>query len=248
MDATDDPDAGEDGDDGGDGSGDMVDLKCPQCDEVQEHVVLRAAAANWTVQCLRCKRVRTMPAPKQERFVPVPVILSEGDKSRTVQLHVPLDGKVAENDEYDFEGHRVRITAVEVAEGRRPKSAKGRDVRKLYAVVFDTVTLHYTVNQGDITRSFQEAVVPETEIHVGSVREVDGVRLAIKTLKSDQNRTLHRGYLYARNVHRVFADVAVTKQGNRERTRQRGAGPWGNQGARPSNKDKRPRGLGPRRS
>lgn len=236
------------GADAGDEAGHLVDLKCPQCDEVHEHVVLRAADANWTVQCLRCKRVRTMPAPKQERFVPVPVILSEGATSRSVQFNVPLDGKVAVDDEYDLEGHRVRITAVEVADGQRPESAKGRDVRTLYAVLFDTVTLHYTVNQGDVTRSFQEAVEPETEIHVGSVREVQGIRLAIKTLKSDQNRTLHRGFLFARNVHRVFADVAATRKGDRERTRQRGAGPWGNQGARPSNKDKRPRGLGSRRS
>lgn len=243
----DDHDADLDADDGDDGPA-MVDLKCVQCDEVWEHMVLRAAEAAWTVQCLRCKTIRTMPAPKQERFVPVPVILSEGSSSRSVQLNVPLDGKVAVDDEYDLEGHRVRVTAVEVAEGRRPKSAKGRDVRKLYAVLFDTVTLHYTVNQGDITRSFQEQVAPEEEVHVGSVREVQGVRLAIKTLKSDQNRTLHRGYLYARNVHRVFADLAMSKTGDKERTRRRGAGPWGNQGARPSNKDKRPRGLGSRRS
>lgn len=243
----DDHEPGTDADDGDDGQ-DLVDLKCPECDETWEHIVLRAAEAAWTIQCMRCRKVRTMPAPRQERFIPVPVILAEGATSRTAQVMVPLDGKVANDDEFDLDGHRIRVTAVETPNGERPKSAKGRDVKTLYAVVFDTVTLHYTVNQGDITKSFQESVVPETEIHVGSVREVQGVRLAIKTLKSDQNRTLHRGYLYARNVSRVFADVARSKEGTRERTRQRGAGPWGNNGARPSNKDKRPRGLGSRRS
>ena len=226
----------------------MVDLKCPDCEEVCEHMVLRAADSGWTVRCLRCKRVRTMPAPKQERFIPVPVIISQGGNSRTAQLQVPLDGWVSPDDEYDLDGQRVRLTAVEIEAGQRPKRAKGRDVKTLYAVFFDTVTLHYTVNQGELTKSYQEEVVPETEIHVGSVREVQGDRLAIKTLKSDQNRTLHRGYLYARNISRVFADLAHTKLGTRERTRQRGAGPWGNNGARPSNKDKKPRGLGSRRS
>jgi uncharacterized Zn finger protein len=238
----------EDDSQGPDAHGEMVDLKCPDCEEVWEHTVLRAAEAGWTVKCLRCKRVRQMPAPKQERFVPVPVIISEGGNSRTAQLQVPLDGFVSPDDEFDLEGHRVRITAVEIDAGQRPKKAKGRDVRTLYAVMFDTVTLHYTVNMGELTKSFQEDVVPEEEIHVGSVREVMGERLAIKTLKSDQNRTLHRGYLFARNVSRVFADVARSKGGTRERTRQRGAGPWGNNGARPSNKDKKPRGLGSRRS
>ena len=226
---------------------DLLDLDCPDCGQVQEHEVLRAAAAGWTVQCAVCGKVRTLPAPKQERFLPVPVVLSEGAASRTATLQVPVGGKVAVDDEFDLEGHRVRVTAVELQDGRRPRSAPGRAVKTLYAVLFDTVTLRYTVNQGDVTRSFQEQVVPETEIHVGAVREVQGHRLAIKTLKSDQNRTLHRGYLYARNVSRVFADLASTA-GTRERTRRRGAGPWGNQGARPSNKDKRPRGMGPRRS
>jgi uncharacterized Zn finger protein len=235
---------------GQDAQGEMVDLKCPECEEVWEHTILRAADSGWTVQCLRCKRVRTMPAPKQERFIPVPVIVSEGGNSRTAQLQVPLDGFVANDDEFDLDGHRVRVTAVEIDAGQRPKKAKGRDVRTLYAVMFDTVTLHYTVNMGEITKSFQEDVVPEEEIHIGSVREVQGERLAIKTLKSDQNRTLHRGYLFARNVSRVFADVAHAKArpGARVKTRQRGAGPWGNNGARPSNKDKKPRGLGSRRS
>jgi uncharacterized Zn finger protein len=238
----------DDGAPGQDGHGELVDLKCPDCEEVWEHTVLRAADSGWTVKCLRCKRVRTMPAPKQERFVPVPVIISEGGNSRTERLQVPLDGWVANDDEFDLDGHRVRVTAVEIDAGQRPKKAKGRDVRTVYAVMFDTVTLHYTVNMGELTKSFQEDVVPEEEIHVGSIREVKGERLAIKTLKSDQNRTLHRGYLYARNVSRVFADVARSKGGTRERTRQRGAGPWGNNGARPSNKDKKPRGLGSRRS
>jgi len=240
-----DADVAVEGDDGPEPE--LVDLKCPHCDETWEHSVLRAAEAGWTVQCLRCRRVRTMPAPRQERYVPVPVILSEGATSRTAQVVVPLDGKVAVDDEFDLEGHRIRVTAVETAGGQRPKSAKGRDVKTLYAVLFDTVTLHYTVNQGDVTRSFQEQVAPEEEVHVGSVREVQGVRLAVKTLKSDQNRTLHRGFLFARNVHRVFADVARTAKGTRERTRQRGAGPWGAQGKRPSNKDKRPRGTGSHR-
>jgi uncharacterized Zn finger protein len=229
---------------------DLVDLDCPHCAGVQEHEVLRAAASGWTVACTVCGKVRTLPAPKQERYVAVPVILSEGAASRTAQVQVPLDRAVAVDDEFDLEGHRIRVTTVEVAEGRRPKSAKGRDVRTLYAVLFDSVTLHYTVNQGEVTRSFQEAVSPESEVHVGTVREVQGVRLAVKTLKSDQNRTLHRGFLLARNVRRVFADVAhaKAKPGAKVKTRSRGAGPWGPQGKRPSNKDKRPRGLGSRRS
>ncbi len=230
------------------GAYDVVDLHCPHCDEVREHAVLRAAAANWTLRCERCKKTRTMPAPKQPRMHIVPVILSEGPTSRNASFAVELDGTVGIDDEFDLEGRRIRVTAVESVEGMRPKRLKSREVKTVYAVLFDTVNLHYTVNQGEITRSFQESASPEEEIHVGTVREVQGVRLAIKTLKSDQNRTLHRGFLFARNITRVFADLAPDRAttGSKVRTRSRGAGPWGSQG--PSNKDRRPRGLGGRRS
>lgn len=229
-------------------SEDALILDCPECGEEQGHEVLRAADSGWTVQCARCKSVRVLPAPRQERMVTVPVILSEGATSRTSNLHVPVLSGVGVDDEYDLDGHRVRITAVELRDGTRPRRASGSAVRTLYAVLFDTVQLHYTVNEGETTRSFREDVLPEEEIHIGSVRVVQGIKLAIKTLKSDQNRTLHRGYLFARNVNRVFADVAHAKArpGDKVRTRSRGAGPWGSKG--PSTKDKRPRGTGSHRS
>src|ERR1051325_1117331 len=80
-------------------------LDCPACRETFEHAVLRAATAGWTVECLNCHAVRTVDAPAQERMVEVPAILSEGAQARTVRLHVPLDGPVAVDDEYDLEGH-----------------------------------------------------------------------------------------------------------------------------------------------
>ena len=208
----------------------LVELDCPTCDDLVPHQVLRAAASGWTVQCVECQSTRTLPAPKQERYVPVPAILSEGAASRTIQLAVPLDGPVRPNDEFDHEGHRVRVTAVETAGGVRPTSALGRDIKCLYAVVFDTVRLLYTLNQGEVTRSFEEDVPPEEEIHVGTVREVQGVRLVVKTLKSDQNRTLHRGYLFARNIRRVFADLAPVKSRTGQKVGARRRGPP--QGAR----------------
>jgi uncharacterized Zn finger protein len=233
-------------DDGADAI-DPIDLDCPECGEVQTHEVLRAATSGWTVQCMECRKTRTLPAPKRERFVMVPVILSQGATARTAKLSVPLDSPVRPDDEFELEGHRVRVTAVELPGGERPKAAKGRDIRMVYAVLFDTVELHYTLNQGEVTRSFKEQVPPEEEVHIGTVRDVDGVRLVVKTLKSDQNRTINRGFLLARNVRRVFADVANprAKAGQRHAVRKRGPPP-GVKGE-PRNRIKRPGPARPRR-
>jgi uncharacterized Zn finger protein len=192
-------------------------LECPTCGEVTAHDVLRAAASGWTVQCLECSTPRTLPAPARVRTTRVPLILSQGSTARTETAEVPLDGPVAVGSELEAAGHRP--------DGTRPESAPGREVKVVYGVVFDTVALRYTVNQGEVTRSFVEEVPPEEEVHVGSVREVQGVNLVVKTLKSDQNRTLHRGFLLARSVRRVFADLAPAqaRHGDRVRTRLRGA-------------------------
>lgn len=204
---------------------DVVVLDCTECDG-QDQEVLRASPASWVLRCLECGHVHTMPAPRKERMRTVPVILSSGGVSTTRELFVPVEGPVAVDDEFELDGHRVLLTAVERMDGTRPPKATGRDVKMLYAILFDTVTLHYTLNEGEVTRSFTEEVVPEEEVHIGSVREVQGVRLAVKTLKSDQNRTLHRGYLRARNVRRVFADLAPEGKhpGAKVRTRRRGKG------------------------
>ena len=227
-----------DGFDGADDEGEALLLDCPTCGEVTEHDLLRAAESGWTVQCMECRTTRTLPAPAKERTTTVPLILSQGANARTERVEVPLDGPVAVGSELSAAGHRIKVTAVERPDGTRPASAPGREVKVLYGVMFDTVALRYTVNQGEVTRSFVEEVAPEEEVHVGAVREVQGINLVVKTLKSDQNRTLHRGYLLARNVRRVFADLAPTraKRGDRVRTRMRGAPP------KSSRKPTRPRG------
>jgi uncharacterized Zn finger protein len=237
------PNEGEWEEDGEEG----VFLECATCGNVEEHTVLRAAESGWTVECLECHTKSTVAAPPKPRTIVVPVILSEGATARTTQMEVPLDAPVAVDEEAEVEGHRVRITAVETRAGTRPKQAPGRDIKTLYAVVYDTVRLRYTVNEGDITRSFAEDVPPEEEIHVGIVREVQGIHLVVKTLKSDQNRTLHRGFLLARSISRIFADLAPrgSKPGHAAKVRRRGA-PKGQ--SKPRSKDKRPGPMRPRRA
>jgi uncharacterized Zn finger protein len=222
-------------------------LECATCGDVEEHTVLRAAASGWTVECVECRTKQTVPAPPKPRTIQVPLVLSEGATARTTQLEVPLDLPVAVDEEAEVEGHRVRITAVERRDGSRPKGAPGRDIKTVYGVVYDTVRLRYTVNEGDITRSFQEEAPPEEEIHIGVVREVQGINLVVKTLKSDQNRTLHRGFLMARSVRRIFADLAPrgSKPGQKAKVRRRGAPPGQ---SKPRSKDKRPGPMRPRRA
>src|SRR5687768_996881 len=97
------PAAGADEDpdeDMGSFEGDIVLLECPHCGE-EDQGVLRAAPAGWTLRCLGCKAVRTVPAPPQARYVNVPLVLSEGQASRSGHIDVPLDSEVMVGDEVD---------------------------------------------------------------------------------------------------------------------------------------------------
>ncbi len=182
-------------------------LECPYCGE-EEQQVLRAAASGWTLRCTACGHVHTAPAPPQERTVRLPVVLAEGAASRTVHVEAPLDGPVSVGDEFQAEGHRILVTALDRQDGARSESSPGRELRALYAKVFDTVQLRLTLNEGETTRSFILDVSPEHVVAVGDVLEVEGLRLKVVNLLSEDLRTLRRGSLEAHRIRRAVVQEA----------------------------------------
>lgn len=182
-------------------------FQCPTCTDITAHAVLKATRNNMTIRCQECGTTRTRPAPTQ-KTVTLQLVLSHGERSSTDRIEAPVDEEVQVGDEFDHQGHRMLVTALELEGGRNVQKAVAKDVGTVFAKVFDTVVLKYTINEGDRTVSLQEEVPPEEEIQMGSVRRVQGRDLVVKTLKSDRNRTVRKGFLYARNVVRVFCDPA----------------------------------------
>lgn len=186
---------------------DTVLFDCPQCGEEEQEVV-RAAASGWTLRCAACRHVHAAPAPPGERTVTVPVVLADGATSRPTRIQVPLDGAVAVGDEFEAEGHRIRVTALERTDGAAATSAAGRDLRSLSAKVYDTLSLRLSLNEGERTRSFRLEVEPERRLEVGELLEVEGLQLRIASLLSDDFRTLRKGSLEAPRVRRVLCQPA----------------------------------------
>jgi uncharacterized Zn finger protein len=177
-----------------------VDLECPTCGEVTGHRVLRAAPASWTVACESCGKARAVPAPRSPKPVRIPVVLAEGATSRRTEVEVDRLEEVAAGDELELEGHRVQVTGIEGAGGRLAGRTPAGDIRVLHAKVFDKVTLHLQLNEGETTRSFQVELGPDRVVEVGEVFEVQGLRLRVATLTSAEHRTLRRGALPARGI------------------------------------------------
>ncbi len=201
----------------------VIITRCPDCADDTEHVVLKASATNLTARCTDCGRTHTF-SPPHARFIEIPVVLSSGQESWSDRIETLLDEEVVVGFEFEHDGHRMLVTGIEGRDGRNHEKLVGRDVKVLFAKLFDTVLLKMSVNEGEKTHSHQLEVEPEREVHIGEVFAVDGLKLKVKTLKSDQNRTLHRGFLLARNVRRAFCDVVPgwVKEGKILPTRRRG--------------------------
>ena len=183
----------------------MDPVRCPTCAQDTDHDVLKATTASVTARCMDCHTVHTF-SPPHLRIIEVPLVFSAEEQSRTDRIETPVDEEIAVGFEFDHIGHRMMVTGMEGRDGRHHQKLVARDVKVLHAKLFDTVPLKFSVNEGETTRSHRLDVDPDREIQVGEVFAVDGHKLKVKTLKSDQNRTIHRGHLLARNVRRAFCD------------------------------------------
>lgn len=196
-------------------------LDCPACGS-EEHRVLKSNDQNMTVQCMECSRVRSL-TPKRERIVEVNLVVSEGEGSFRTRIPTPAEEEIRVGYEFGLDDHRMIVTGIEVDGQQTPRRARADEVKTLFAKVFDMVALKFSVNEGDVTKSFKTDVDPDMEIPVGLILPVEGRLLVIKTLKSDQNRTLHKGFLLARNITRAFCDPAPSaRPGQKVPTRPRG--------------------------
>lgn len=211
-------------------------IVCPECGGLDLDV-LRASSNSRTLRCLDCDAVFTA-SPATDRTTPLRLIVSEAGESQPQALEVVTTDIVSLGDEFEADGHRYLVTSIEGPVGPTT-SCRVSEAKVVHAKLFDQVQLQISVNEGEVTRSYQLPVEPEEPVRIGQVLEVEGRLVAVKTLKSDQNRTIRKGFLFARNVRRAFCDPAPPKArpGDQVPTRSRRApaptrkrgppkGPW----------------------
>lgn len=179
---------------------------CPACESLDLEVLKRTPAA-VTLRCNECGEVHSA-SPRKLRTREVAVIVSEGAESWRTRMDVVTTDTIEVGAEFDLEGRRMLVTGVEGHGEARADRMVGTDVHTIHAKAFDHVALKVSINDGDVTHSFVLMVEPDEPIHIGQVLEVEGRRGLVKTLKSDENRTVRKGGLMARHIRRVFCDPA----------------------------------------
>ncbi|MDX1611862.1 MAG: HVO_0476 family zinc finger protein, partial [Candidatus Thermoplasmatota archaeon] len=132
-------------------------------------------------------------------------ILSEGSESRSTTVPLAKGDRVRVDDEVFGDGHRLLVRAIEVDQGRRVNAAPAEDIKTLWCMVFDKLTIKIAVNKGHITHSDEMDVVPEEEFFVGDEITVHNQPVRIKAIKTHEGIRRH-GSAQARDIVRMFAE------------------------------------------
>ena len=148
---------------------------------------------------------------KEEGPVPVKVIISRGERTRVHQMELPPEDEIAVGDELMVSEHRVKVRSIESG-GRRVDVACAEDIDTVWATFHDHVIVHFSVNRGSKTQSFEVKAKPEEEFAVDDLEEVGGLKVLIHSIKTE-HRTLRSGSARAEEIVRVYASPVREKWG-----------------------------------
>lgn len=219
----------------------IVGAICPDCGN-DEAALLRETAHNVTLKCEECHHVWTFNPPKA-KSIETRLVISAGEESYYEKIDVVQGDEVKVGDDFHHNDHRMLITDIQIHDERHVPKAIAEDIKAIFCKLFNVVPLKISVNRRDKTHSYQEDVEPEREVYIGEILQMEGRNFIVKTLKSDQNRTINKGFLFAKNIRRAFCDDAPEwwKPGDIKEVRKRGKRASSNQ-AGPKKRIRGPRG------
>jgi len=172
-------------------------LECPFCGKTSQHRVLHVQAYREGVTMegvARCSLCRAShPFQILTKETKVRVILSEGAQSKRIALPFPPDRRLKRGDTLGLEGRKYLVSKIETQGTPSAKEALAKEIRALWAVPGDRVTLKISVTTGSETTPVSLRVRPEKPVHVGDRLVVDGNLLFISALRMGGRTLRERG-------------------------------------------------------
>ncbi len=201
---------------------DRIPTPCSACSPDLEtvHEVLSAGGGTLTVRCGECGHVHKVQ-PERKREVTVDAVVSQDGESFTANATLPEDERIEVGDEFILETDEVlatvRVTSLELEEGRRRESAVASDVETIWTREVDNVSVSVTVHPQDGRRNDSRSItvyVPgDYEFEVGTTERFGDDEFAIDAfvVRSDatgydRDRYEHEGDVgLAKDLKRVYA-------------------------------------------
>ncbi|MCL2890576.1 MAG: hypothetical protein FWF40_01640 [Methanomassiliicoccaceae archaeon] len=186
---------------------DEIYFDCPDCDDVTTHDVLKGRmgrnSLDATIKCQDCGLIRTttIQFPKE---IDVKVIISDGAESSSTIMTLEDDDLLKVGDEFHTDdGLLVKISAIELPQGKRVKTARATEITTVWAIYFETIDVKVSINDDRKTYSKSVPSSPDDEFTIGTILSFDDMDCMIHSIKI-QGRMLRRGSAEARNITRIY--------------------------------------------
>ena len=164
-----------------------VAVPCPACSPEREtvHEVLKTGG-QATIRCTECNHVHKERLP-EENTIQTEVVISQDGESFATSADVPAEETLAVGEEFLAETDEaimtVRITSLELAEGRR-EEATATDVQTIWTRAVGNVSVDVTAHPKsgahDETRSFALQVPCDYEFVVDEADELGGEEFTVE--------------------------------------------------------------------
>lgn len=188
----------------------IIYFDCPDCDDVTPHDVLKGkmgkTSLEATIRCQGCNRVFTtiVNIPK---IIPTKVIVSEGPDSEITSIDLESDDLLMVGDEFFLDdGRRVKITALELHDGRRPKKAQATEIETIWVIFFDIINIKVSINDVQKTYARYLEAEPDDEFYVGQTLGFGDIDCLVHSIKI-KDRMIRRGSAEARNIVRIYGKL-----------------------------------------
>ncbi|MCL2142994.1 MAG: hypothetical protein FWH44_01885 [Methanomassiliicoccaceae archaeon] len=182
-------------------------FECPDCDDITVHDVLKGKmgtrSLDATLRCQECGLVRTTTVtfPKQ---IETKVVVSDGADSASTNITLEDDDLLKVGDEFHMDdGRLVKISALELSQGKRVKTARATEIRTIWAICFDVIDIKVSINDDRRTHSKSVPSSPNEEFVIGDILSFDDMDCLIHSIKV-QGRMVRRGAVEARDIVRIY--------------------------------------------
>ncbi|MCJ2554681.1 MAG: hypothetical protein LN410_00545 [Candidatus Thermoplasmatota archaeon] len=193
-------------------------LECPNCGRAP-HRVLRGRLSQGqelvlegVFRCLRCGHTRR-DTHREWAPVQVPLVVSDGDASRKVEVDLFPGEEVRVGDPLEAKGRLVRITAIEVGE-RRVQNAPVETITTLWSQRADRVTVKFSLNRGRRTIPYELRALSDEEFQIGDLVRLGRERAVIRRINTHRG-TLRDGVVPARDIVRVYCQAVRRPRSHR---------------------------------
>jgi uncharacterized Zn finger protein len=193
-------------DDEFDDDDDAIGARCPDCNEIFGHEVLRerptGTGSDFLVRCMECSKVHTLQL-RPPKPVIISFMLSEGSETFIANIEMDADEFLVLGDQFEHSDATWEINRLEDDEGNSRKRILAERCLRANAMRSDMIRVRLTMTTGEYSESSHVVVERDTIFHGGKLFDHEGIEWRIRAIHTGSGRTLY-GRVVAQDIKRVY--------------------------------------------